>query len=320
MSIRSRAKRLLIGHRQNARLAGVLVFVLALTGCARAPVLLDTTEQTLPARMELEAVPFVSQDDYQCGPATLAMVLNYQGVEVSEETLIPQVFLPGREGSVQPEMLATVRRQGQLAFPIRSTLDHLLGHVADGYPVVVLQNLSLPLYPMWHYAVAIGYDLPASTLVLRSGEIERHSLSFRRFDATWARSQRWGFIVAEPGVVPAGLSSRTATEAISAFERQHGAKATLSSWEALTERFPNDAVAHFALGNTLGSLGQTHRAREAFATATTLDPRLGAAWLNLGIVLTQLGETEAAGEALTQARDLDGPWQARATELLDARQ
>ena len=91
------------------------------------------------------------------------MVLNHQDIETDVEQLIPQVFLPERDGSVQPEMLATVRRYEQLAYPIRGTMDALLGHLAAGDPVVVMQNLSLPIYPMWHYAVAIGYDLPNGT-------------------------------------------------------------------------------------------------------------------------------------------------------------
>lgn len=180
-----------------------------------------------------------------------------------------------------------------------------------------MQNLSLPIYPMWHYAVAIGYDLPDETLILRSGEIERHTMSFSRFDATWARTERWGFVVAEPGTIPAGISARNALEAISAYEEAHGASATLSSWQAFVERYPSNAVGQFALANGLYADQQADEARNAFKRATTLDPTMGAAWLNLGILLLQNDEPEEARAALNKAANLEGEWQDRAQQLLD---
>lgn len=301
----------------NARLAGVFILLLVLTACARNPVLLQSTYSELPPTAELKDVPFHAQTEFQCGPATLAMVLNHQGIETAVDQLIPQVFLPGRDGSVQPEMLATVRRYEQLAFPIRGTMDTLLRHLAAGDPVVVMQNLSLPIYPMWHYAVAIGYDLPTETLILRSGEIERHSMSFSRFDATWARTERWGFVVAKPGTLPEGISVHNALKAISAYEEAHGPRATLSSWQAFIARHPSNAMGQFALGNALYADQQPDAARKAFERATELDPTMGAAWLNLGLVLTQLEAVEAAIDALTQAASLEGSWQQQARLALD---
>jgi hypothetical protein len=304
----------------NARTAGVLLLsllLLLLTGCARSPVLLESTKASLTPQTELTEVPFFAQTEYQCGPATLAMVLNHEGVEASLDELIPQVFLPGRDGSVQPEMLATVRRYERLAIPIRGTMDALLTHLEAGNPVVVMQNLALPAFPMWHYAVAIGFDLPNETLVLRSGEIERHTLSFSRFDATWARTERWGFVVSEPGTLPEGVTARNALEAISAFEEQHGPDTTLSSWQAFSERFPQNPTGQFALGNALYADGQPEAALAAFQTATSLDPEMGAAWLNLAILQFQQARLADARASLTQAASLEGEWQPRARQLLE---
>ena len=304
----------------NARTAGVLLLsllLLLLTGCARSPVLLESTKASLTPQTELTDVPFYAQTEYQCGPATLAMVLNHEGVDVGLDELIPQVFLPGRDGSVQPEMLATVRRYERLAIPIRSTMDALLTHLEAGDPVVVMQNLALPAFPMWHYAVAIGFDLPNETLVLRSGEIERHTLSFSRFDATWARTERWGFVVSQPGTLPEGVTARNALEAISAFEEQHGSEKTLSSWQAFSERFPQNPTGQFALGNALYADGQPEAALAAFQTATSLDPEMGAAWLNLAIIQFQQARLADARASLTQAASLEGEWQPRARQLLE---
>ncbi|MYL24261.1 PA2778 family cysteine peptidase [Halomonas alkaliantarctica] len=320
MCIRLRAKRIR-SHLPTARLAGVfLCFLISafLTGCASRPALLESTYQTLPPQVELNDVPFHPQVKYQCGPAALAMILNHRGVDVNVNQLTPQVFIPERGGSVQPEMLATARRYQQIAYPIRPTLDSLLTHLAEGDPVVVMQNLSLPTWPMWHYAVAVGYDLANETLILHSGEIERHTLSFSRFDATWARADRWGFIIAPPGEIPASIDPQRAIDAISAYEALHGARGALLSWEALVKRQPDNAMGYFALGNAYYTLNKVAKARDALIQATMTNPKLGVAWLNLGLIHQAEGELDNARKALKKTSQLPEPWQKRATTALQS--
>lgn len=229
---------------QNARLAGVLALVmlmLVVSGCASTPQLAESTRQHLPRQALLEEVPFHGQRDYQCGPASLAMVLNAAGVPVTVDTLIPQVFLPGREGSVQPEMLGTVRRQGRIPFRIDGSLDALLTEINAGHPVVVMQNLSLPAWPVWHYAVAIGFDRGEKTLTLHSGMEPERLESFKRFDATWARSERWAFIALPPGQLPATGDGRAALDAIADFERVQGYRPRCPPgrhWWSTTQTWP----------------------------------------------------------------------------------
>lgn len=304
---------------RNARPAGVLALVLLLltiAGCATTPRLAETTRERLPRQALIETVPFHAQRDYQCGPAALAMVLNAEGVDVEVDTLIPQVFLPGREGSVQPEMLATVRRHGRIPFVIDNRIDALLTEIDAGHPVVVMQNLALPAWPMWHYAVAIGYDLDANELILHSGEEPERIESFRRFDATWARSDRWAFVALPPGALPEEIDEGRAMEAISAYERLQGAEDTLPAWEALVERLPRAALGHFALGNARHATGDAQGAIQAFERAVAVQPKLAVAWLNLGLVLRDQGDRNAARHALRRAAALPGHWQPRAREAL----
>lgn len=305
--------------RSNARLAGVLLSLLwlvLLSGCTTTPRLADSTSEALPRQTLIEGVPFHAQRDYQCGPASLAMVLNHDGVDIAMESLIPQVFIPGREGSVQPEMLATIRRHGRIPFVLNDSFDALLTEIAAGNPVVVLQNLSLPAWPMWHYAVAIGYDRDANEMILHSGEEAQRIESFRRFDATWARSQRWAFVALAPGELPSDIGEQRALQAIAAFERVQGAKATLPAWEAFAERFQGSAMGLFALGNARHATGDTPGAIEAFRHAVEQREDLGAAWLNLGLLLRDQGKADEASQALRRAAALPGPGQEQARQLL----
>ncbi|MDR5861505.1 PA2778 family cysteine peptidase [Halomonas campisalis] len=291
---------------------------LLITGCATSPALSETAQQQLPRQSQLSDVPFHAQRDYQCGPASLAMVLHADGVDVEVDTLIPQVFLPGREGSVQPEMLATVRRHGRIPFVLDTSFEALVTELAAGRPVVVMQNLSLPAWPLWHYAVAIGYDLDTREMTLHSGEEAARIESFRRFNATWARSDRWAFVALPPGELPEGVAEDRALEAIADYEQVQGAAAALPAWEALVGRFPDSALGHFALGNARYELGDIEGAIEAFEHATDIHPDLAVGWLNLGLALQEQGQRDAAQEALTRAATLPGRWQAKAEAALGA--
>lgn len=307
--------------RKNARIAGVLALViglLLLAGCATTPRLSPADRHALPSMAFNDDVPFHGQRKYQCGPAALAMALEATGREASVDALIPQVFLPGRDGSVQPEMLATVRRHGLIPFRLEGEFTALLGELAAGHPVVVMQNLSLPAWPQWHYAVAIGYDLPAEELVLHTGMTPERAVDFGRFDATWTRTDRWAFVALPPGELPADTNAETATRAIADFETVKGSETALPAWQALAERHPDAATVQFALGNALHATGDADGAMTAFQAAAEADPELAPAWLNLGLIASRQGRRDTAREALSRAAALPGPWQSRAREELQA--
>jgi hypothetical protein len=246
------------------------------------------------------------------------MLLEHGGRPASVDELIPQVFLPGREGSVQPEMLAAVRRHGLIPFVIPGRFDALLREVSADHPVAVLQNLSLPWWPAWHYAVVVGYDLGTETLLLHSGETPRRSVGWGRFDATWARSDRWAFVALPPGELPVSPLGRRAAEAVAAFESVQGAEAALPAWQGLAQRAPDLGMAQFGLGNALVAVGRPEASLDPFRRAGESDPGFAAAWLNLGLVLRSLGRSDAANEALRRAAAIAGPLQSRAAALIEA--
>ena len=303
----------------SARLAGAFLFAMmlaALAGCATGPRLATPGEMGVSEQVHLEDVPFHPQREYQCGPAALAMALNASGVDVDADALVPQVFLPERRGSVQPEMLAAARRHDRVSFVLDGEFEALLRELEAGNPVVILQNLSVRLWPMWHYAVAIGYDLGANRLLLHSGEETNRSVSFRRFDATWARSERWAMVALRPGELPASVDRDSAMDASLAFEQANSAEAALPAWRAMTQRWPDFAMGWFALGNAEHAAGNPREAASAFRRATDEEPELAVAWLNLGLVLEELEESDKAREALQEAASLPSRWRDQAQEAL----
>ena len=156
-------------QRRSLLIAGASLALLG--GCAtQTAALRFGAVEGLPRCAELVDTPFFPQDQrYLCGPESLAAVLQATGLAVTPPDLVPQVYVPGRQGSLQAEMLAATRRQGAVAYVLPPRLEALLREVAAGTPVVILQNLGLQWAPTWHYAVVVGYDLDEGLVLLRSG-------------------------------------------------------------------------------------------------------------------------------------------------------
>ena len=293
-------------HGMLAQLAGPVVAAAALAACASpAGIDLGGPPPGVPERVEIAAVPFLPQDELYCGPAALATVLTWSGAAVSQAELAPAVFTPGRQGTLQQDLLSAARRHGRLAVPV-ADLSTLLAELAAGHPVLVLQNLGLALAPQWHYAVAVGYDRATRKLVLRSGREARRRVSFATFERTWARADRWAFTMLPPDRLPATGEEDEVLQAATGLERSGRLGAAATAYQSALERWPGSLGALIGLANARYGAGELGLAEEALRRAADAHPDSATAWNNLAHVLAARGRPEAALAAARRAVALGG--------------
>lgn len=281
-------------------MAGVLFFALLISGCASTPqtrALLDDPPPSVARQAELTDTPFYPQEKYQCGPAALATILVPLGRDVSPDELVGEVYLPAREGSLQAEMRAAIRKRGLLAVQLAPSLDTLLVEVAHGRPVLVLQNLGLRWYPRWHYAVVVGYDLEKEHLVLRSGTEKRWITPLTVFERTWARGRHWAIVAVPPGEIPSTASPLEMLKATSALEQTGNPASALTSYQAIVRRWPGNELAHFSLANAYMMASEAPAAENHYRFALELNPTFAEAWNNLAYALANQGCHRTAHEA-----------------------
>lgn len=289
------------------------LFCLLMTGCAgRAPILPHNSH--LPERVELADTPFFPQREYQCGPAALATLLTHRGIAIDPEALRQSVYLPGREGSLQVELVAAARAEGLLAYPLEPTVDALFEELASGNPVLVLQDLGLGIWPQWHFAVVIGYDLDRQVLLLRSGTTERLEMGFRHFLATWEPGERWAVVVVSPDQLPATAVERKWLLAASDLEQVGQTSSANRAYRVATERWPG-TMTSFAHGNSEYLVGNDGRAAASFIASLRADQDFHPAWFNLANVLAEVGCRSASEKALHCARTL-APQESRYQDAL----
>ena len=303
-------------------LLAAVTAICALGGCISLPqseALRASLPAGLPPRVELTQVPFHRQDDFLCGPATLAMVFNAAGVtSANVESVTPMVYLPGRQGSLQAEMLGATRRTGLLAYTLAPRLEDVLREVAAGTPVVVLLNLAFKLVPVWHYAVIVGYDLEKGEVIVRSAKRQRDEWSFGFLDYFWQESGYWSMLALPPGRLPATAREADAAAAIAALEQAGRPAAARESYRALLARWPDNLVGLIGLGNVEYTLKDVAAAERAFRRASAAHPGSAIAFNNLAHVLAALGKLTEAEAAARAAVQLAGPTLPQARNTLEA--
>jgi tetratricopeptide (TPR) repeat protein len=306
---------------QTARgLAGgcfILILFIA-TGCATQTSRILQTAPALPHPIELADTPFFPQEQYQCGPAALATVLNTTGLVLAPEDLAPQVYLPERQGSLQLELLAAARRHGRVPYVLRPQLESVFAEVVAGHPVLVLQNLGLAWLPRWHYAVVIGFDLPHNEIILRSGRTARHIIAIDTFEHTWKRADYWAVVVTAPEQLPETAEETPYLQSVIALERLQRWDQTAKAYTAALKRWPKNQTAQLGLGNSRHALGDLAGAEAAFRRATRDHPDSAAAFNNLAQTLAERGRLCEAETMAKRAVALGGPLAETAQQTLEA--
>ncbi|MEO8313458.1 MAG: PA2778 family cysteine peptidase [Pseudomonadota bacterium] len=271
----------------------------ALGGCVTRGPLISSSSKLV----ELDDTPFFAQTDHQCGPAALATLLGSSGVKISPDELVPLVYLPGRHGSLQIEMQAAPRQFARISYRVDPELDAILAEVTAGRPVLVLHNYGLPFLPRWHYAVVVGFDGSRDRVLLRSGKVRRQELSAANFMRAWDNAGRWGMVLLRAGEVPESPDKDRYLQSAAAFERVATPVDALSTFQAVTKRWPDEPVGWVGLGTASYRNGDLRVAANNYRAALERDGTQTAARNNLAMTLLDLGCPQAARAEMERITD-----------------
>jgi tetratricopeptide (TPR) repeat protein len=295
--------------QQIGSLTARLAFIILLFSSGCSPWHADKLSLTIdePEEIFLEEVPFFKQGTYQCGPSSLAMVLAWSGLELAPDDLTDDVYTAELHGSLQPSLISAARQYGRVAYPIQG-IKELFAELNAGHPVIVLQNLGLNWYPIWHYAVVIGYADNGRTIILHTGIKKAERISIRVFEHTWSHSDYWGLLILPSDELPATATEEKYLNAVAGLERTRQFEAAVSGYKSAIIRWPKGLAAWMGLGNSFYAQGDLSSAAAAFKQAFKLHPSNGMPLNNLSQVLWEQGEKEQAFQTISFAIELGGPF------------
>jgi tetratricopeptide (TPR) repeat protein len=236
------------------------------------------------------------------------MLLNYWGANVKVADIETLIFTPGREGSLQLDLVTAARRLGFLAYKLEPRLDDAFEELQAGNPVIIFQNLGLSWFPVWHYAVLIGYDLDSEKVFLRSGENARQELSLTPFLYTWGRSNNWALVVVPAGKVPITASNTEYFEAAVGLERVKRWPEAQIAYAEGYRRWPNDINLMLAYANSLYRSGELAAAERVLEAGQSAEPGSAVILNNYAHILATRGELSKALLFSSKASAIDSPY------------
>ncbi len=285
------------------RLLGAFLMLSLIAACSTPQQTLDIRNNPpdISSHRELIEAPFFPQTEYHCGPAALATVVQYHGISTNPEEIVPLIYTPGLKGALQIEVVAATRQFDLLPVKLDGKFDSLLREIDAGNPVLVLQNLGLDSIPFWHYAVVVGYDLDAQTLVLRSGTEKRLTRPFDNFERTWQRGDYWALVIVPPERIPVTVSAETYLQAVVELEQIGRVQAANLAFSSAIKKWPENVLAYTGLANSAFAMGNFLMAEQAYQQALALTPNSHQLWNNLAYAQAKLGRHNESLKSVNKA-------------------
>jgi ABC-type bacteriocin/lantibiotic exporter with double-glycine peptidase domain len=142
-------------------------------------------------------VPFYPQEDAMCGPASLAAVLNYYGVEATPGEIASEYFSAQAGGVFPIDLELFARDKGLFAKSYAGDIQNLRAEILKDHPLVIFQNLAIEPIPLRHFAVVVGFytEPDKEWIILYSGQNKDLLMPLKKFQASWQRTGRWTLLV-----------------------------------------------------------------------------------------------------------------------------
>lgn len=185
-------------HASDCRRGGIFLlaaafFLMALAACAHQAVPLPRGFVPPDHDRLIPNVPFFPDDSKQCGPASLASVLNFHGGHYTVSEISAAVFRPDLGGTVNLEMIYFARTQGYQAEWFSGTPADVVKAIDLGQPLVVMVNYGVYRVSKYHYMVVTGYSPDGITA--NSGMEKSKHIPWEDFWQDWSKADRWTLLI-----------------------------------------------------------------------------------------------------------------------------
>ncbi len=111
-------------------------------------------EEVRPSTI-IPGVPFFKQKQYNCGPAALACVYNFLGVQQDAELISKRIYSRKQKGSLNLQLLIDAREQGLTATMYSGSFDKIKDAVDSQTPLTLMISEG---GKSLHYVVVVGYE------------------------------------------------------------------------------------------------------------------------------------------------------------------
>ncbi len=172
----------------------ILILIFVLISCSQKTSVYESISSSDDAKV-IENVPFVKQKDWFCGPAAMASVMRFYGLNISQDEIAKEVFTPKLKGALISDMEYYAREMGFKAETKNGDLNMLISFINEGIPPIVLVDIGKWIVSQPHYYVVYGYNKSKNTFLLNTGYESNQVISFSRLGKEWEKMNRLMLVV-----------------------------------------------------------------------------------------------------------------------------
>jgi predicted double-glycine peptidase len=141
----------------------------------------------------IEDVPFYAQTSYQCGPASLAGVLNYWGIKVTPDEIAEEIYSTSARGTLDIDMVLYAQKRGLLVIQYEGTIEDLRKNIDSRHPLIVLVDYGFSFMRENHFIVVIGYN--DHGVIVNSGKKKCKFVLEEDFLKSWEKTKFWTLLI-----------------------------------------------------------------------------------------------------------------------------
>ena len=168
----------------------LLVFSLLVIGSTAR-----TDRAAAPSEFKCQNVQRIKQMENYCGPACLTAVLQYLGQKITQEDVGKAVYDAKSGATNGADMLLFAIDKGFCAYSWNSSVSDVKAKLADGLPVIVLQQNSL-VDTSGHYRVLTGYNDAASKFYVMDPYYDNVTeMTYSQCRRLWDKMGDWALLV-----------------------------------------------------------------------------------------------------------------------------
>ncbi|MDO8746263.1 MAG: C39 family peptidase [Thermodesulfovibrionales bacterium] len=138
-------------------------------------------------------VPFYVQEAYQCGPASLAGVMNYWKIDVTPDDIAKEIYGRSAKGTLNIDMVIYPQKKGLLSEQYSGNMKDLEKNIDSGYPLIVLVDYGFWVFQSNHFMVVVGYD--EDGVIVNSGKDKSKFIPEEDFIKTWEKTKFWTLLI-----------------------------------------------------------------------------------------------------------------------------
>lgn len=253
----------------------------------------------------IKGVPFVKQNYFHCGPASLTSVLGYWGKDKNQREIARDIYLSKAKGTFNFEMADFAQKNGFFTKDYAGTIEDIKFYIRKNIPVLALQKKRV-LFSDYHYVVIIGINETDNYLVVNDGYRENVKIGFKDFSKNWQNANNWMLILAPPERVDFIREPSEFNRLGIIFEEKGNLELARENYLKAISLDGSCALFYFNLANAYLKAYEFSNAIENYKRAIALSPDFADCYNNLAYALTEGGfSLEEARLAAKRAIELN---------------